>query len=490
MAAAARYVLALDEGSTGVRALVFDRDGRLVARRYREIAALYPRPGWVEHDAQAIWERTLEVARDALTAAGARGRDVAAIGVTGQRSTAVAWSRRSGRPLHAAISWQDLRTTERCAELAAQGHIAEPLAAATKLEWMVRNVDGVRKAVERGDALLGTLESWLVWKLSGGAVHVTDASFASATCLFDFFEKRWNAPLLDLLAIPSATLPEIHASSERYGETEQALFDEKVPIAGMAGDQQAAMFGQLCLDPGATKISYGTSAMADLNAGTSLLFSSNGAFPMVLWKLGDELHYCIEGVAITAGAALQWLRDGLGVLDAVADSDALARQVTDSGGVWAVPAFQGLGTPHLDREARASIGGLSRGSTRAHVVRAVLEGVGLRCAELFDALAADSPSGRPAVLRVDGGAAQNDFLMQFQSDVLGVPVERPEALEAAATGAAYLAGLGVGLWPDVDALRRIWRLGARFEPRMSADERELRRDRFRKHVAAVREVGS
>jgi glycerol kinase len=490
VAPAARYVLAIDEGSTGVRALVFDGDGRLVTRAYREIAATYPRPGHVEHDAQEIWERTLEVMRQALAQAGARGQDIAAIGITAQRSTAVAWSRSSGRPLHAALSWQDLRTTERCAELAAAGHIAEPLAAATKLEWIVRNVDSVRTALERGDALLGTIESWLVWKLSAGAAHVTDASFASATCLWDFFENRWSGPLLELMTIPQSALPEIRPSSDRYAETDDALLGASVPIAGMAGDQQAAMFGQLCLDPGMTKISYGTSAMADLNAGTSLLFSSNGAFPMVLWKLGGQLHYCLEGVAITAGAAIQWLRDGLGVIGSLAESDAVARQVADSGGVWAIPAFQGLGTPHLDRAARATIGGLSRGSTRAHVVRAVLEGVALRSAELFDALAADSPSAPPAVLRVDGGAAQNDFLLQFQSDVLGIPVERPEALEAAATGAAYLAGLAVGFWADLQSLQRVWRRGARFEPKMSAAERAERRDRFRKQVAAAREVGS
>ena len=485
-----RYVLALDEGSTGVRALVFDREGRLAARSYREIEATYPRPGWVEHDAEAIWRRTLEVAREALSAAGADARDVAAIGLTGQRSTAVVWSRADGRPLHPAISWQDLRTAERCAELAAQGHIAEPLAAATKLEWMARNVAEVRAAIAGGDALIGTLESWLVWKLSGGAVHVTDASFASATCLFDFFEKRWNTALLEVLDLPQSALPEIRPSSERYGATDAGVLGAPIAIAGLAGDQQAAMFGQLRLDAGATKISYGTSAMADLNAGTSLLFSSNGAFPMVLWKLGEQLHYCIEGVATTAGGAVQWLRDGLGLIRDVGDSEAIAREVADSAGVWAVPAFQGLGTPHLDRAARAVIGGLSRGSTRAHVVRAVLEGVALRSAEVFDALAADSPSGRPTVLRVDGGASQNDFLMQFQSDVLGVPVERPEVLESAAPGAAYLAGLAVGFWPDVETLGRIWRLGRRFEPKMSSTEREERRERFRKHVAAAREVGS
>jgi glycerol kinase len=485
-----KFVLAIDEGTTGVRALLFDENGRVAGRAYREVGASYPRVGWVEQDAQSIWERTVEVARSALAGAGAAGRDLAAIGVTGQRSTAVAWSRTTGRPLHAALSWQDLRTTERCAELAAEGHIAEPLTAATKLEWMMRNVEAVRSGVERGDALLGTLESWLLWKLSHGAVHVTDASFASATCLFDFFGTGWSEALLGVLGLPERALPEIRRSSERYGETEAGLFGAAVPIAGLAGDQQAAMFGQLCVDPGTVKISYGTSAMADLNAGTSLQFSSNGAFPMVLWKLGEELHYCLEGVAITAGAAIQWLRDGLGIVDSVGDTDAVARQVPDSGGVWAVPAFQGLGTPHLDRAARATIGGLSRGSTRAHVVRAVLEGVALRCAEVFDALAADSPSGRPTVLRVDGGAAQNDFLLQFQSDILGIPVERPATLEAAASGAAYLAGLAVGFWPDVESLQKIWQLGARFEPRMSAAEREDRRQSFHKRVAAVREVAS
>jgi glycerol kinase len=486
----ARYVLAIDEGSTGVRALLFDREGRAVSRAYLEVGASYPRPGWVEHDAMAIWQSALQVARAALAEAGASGGDLAAIGVTGQRSTAVAWSRSTGRPLCPALSWQDLRTVDRCVELLAEGHFVVSLAAATKLEWMVRNVPAVRAAVESGDARLGTLESWLVSKLCGGRVHVTDPSFASTTCLFDFLEKGWNGALLALLGLPAETLPEIRLSSERYADTETSLFGAAVPIAAIAGDQQAAMFGQLCLDPGSMKISYGTSAMCNLNAGTSLTLSSYGAFPLVLWGLGNELHYCLEGNAITAGASVQWLQHGPGILGSLEESDALARSVPDSGGVWVVPAFQGLGTPHQDPAARAAVGGLSRGSGRAHLVRAVLEGVALNCAEVFDALAADSPTGPPPVLYADGGAARNDFLLEFQSDVLGIPVERPETLEAAASGVAYLAGLAVGFWPDVESLRAIRRVGKRFEPKMSAAERAERRASFAKQVAAVRAVGS
>jgi glycerol kinase len=488
--ATARYVLAIDEGSTGVRALLYDRDGRTVAKAYLAIEASYPQAGWVEHDPIAVWQATISVARGALADAGAKGTDLAAIGLTGQRSTAVAWSASTSRPLAPAISWQDLRTAQRCAELLQEGHFVVVLGAASKFEWLAKHAPAVRAAVASGDARFGTLESWLVWKLSGGTVHVTDGSFASTTCLFDFLERRWNPALLDVLGVPEPLIPMIRPSSERYGETDASLFGAAIPIAAIAGDQQAAMFGELCLEPGSMKISYGTSAMCNLNAGTSLLLSTHGAFPLVLWGLGGELHYCLEGNAITAGASVEWLYHGLGTLGSLEESDALARSVPDSGGVWAVPAFQGLGTPHLDPAARAAIGGLSRGSGRGHVVRAVLEGVALRCAEIFDALVADWPTGPPNVLRADGGAARNDFLLEFQSDILGIPVERPETIEAAASGAAYLAGLAVGFWPDVDALAKIRRVGARFEPKMSADERAERRARFETQVAAVREVGS
>lgn len=486
--AAPRYVLAIDEGSSGVRALLFDREGRVVSRSYREVAAICPQPGRVEQDAELIWERTLEVARDAVARAGAAGHDLAAIGLTGQRSTAVVWDRSRGKPLHHALSWQDLRTVERCGKLLAEGHFVMPLAAATKLEWLIQNVPEVREAVRRGDALCGTIESWLVWKLSAERRHLTDASFASASGLYDHFAGGWSRPLIDVLGIPAHVLPEIRASSESYGNADPAWLGAPVPIAGMAGDQQAALFGQTCFDPGNAKTTYGTSAMVDLNVGQTPAFSSRGAYPLVAWKLGDETTFCLEGQAITAGAAIQWLRDGLGILGATAESDGVARTVADTGGAWAVPAFQGLGTPHLDSAARAALGGLSRSTTRAHVVRAVLEGIAFRCREVIEAVTADFPSARPTVLRVDGGAAANDFLLQFQSDILGIPVERPESLEAASSGAAFLAGLAVGFWPERSALRPIWRLGARFEPRMGEAEREERYARFQKIVSVIRQI--
>ena len=488
--AAPRYVLAIDEGSSGVRALLVDREGRVAARSYREILASCPAPGRVEQDADLIWERTLEVAREAVTRAGVAAADLAAIGITGQRSTAIAWNRRTGKPFYPAVSWQDLRTVERCGELLAEGHFVTPLAAATKVEWVMRNVPEAREAAARGEALCGTIESWLVWKLSGGRLHVTDASFASASGLYDLLERRWGSRLLAALGISETALPEVRASSEVYGSTDPRWLGAPVPIAGMAGDQQAALFGQTCFEPGTAKTTYGTSAMVDLNVGAAPALSSCGAYPLVAWKLGEETTYCLEGQSITAGAAVQWLRDALGIIASMAESDLLARSVADSGGVWAVPAFQGLGTPYLDPAARAALGGLSRGTTRAHVVRAVLEGIALRCREVVEAVSADSPAGRPKVLRVDGGAAANDFLLQFQSDILGIPVERPETLDAASIGAAFLAGLAVGFWSERAALQPIWRLGARFEPKMSETEREERYGRFQKIVTEIRQIGS
>lgn len=486
----ARWIVAVDEGTTGVRAIVVDEAGKVAGQAYREVGASYPRPGYVEQDPEALRDGSVQVAREALSRAAVAPGAVAALGITCQRSTAVAWSRKTGRPLHAALSWQDLRTAERCAELAAQGHFVTPFAAASKLEWMIRSVPAVRAAAASGDLLCGTLDAWLAWSLSGGACHVTDASNAATSGLYDFFGQRWNEALVSELGIPMSALPVIRASSERYGATDAGAFGVAMPIAGIAGDQQAAMFGQACFAAGGMKASYGTSAMIDLNAGHTPLLSSHGAFPLVLWKLGEETTYCLEGTAITAGASVQWLRDGLGVLASAEESAALASSVPDAGGAWFVPALQGLGTPYLDTTARAAIGGLSRGTTRAHVVRAVLEGVAHRCAEIVEALAADAGSPLPSALRADGGAAANDFLLQFQSDLLGVPVERPEMLDAAASGAAFLAGLAVGVWPDLASLERTWRLGRRFEPRMSSDERADRRGRFHRAVAAVREVGS
>ena len=483
-----RCVLAIDAGSTGVRAVVVDAAGRVGGQAYLELAASYPSPVRVEQDPAEIWRKTREVAAGAMAAAGVTGEEVAAVGLTGQRSTAVAWSRATGEPLHAALSWQDLRASKRSGELVAEGFFVTPQAAAVKLEWLAREVPEVRRAVERGEARLGTIESWLAARICGGDAGATDPSFASASGLYEFFEKTWNDALLDRLGFPAATLPPIHPSSGIVAPCDPAALGTAAPLAGIAGDQQAAMFGQACFEPGAMKTSLGTSAMVDLHAGTSPILSQYGAYPLVLWKLGDDTTYCLEGQAVTAGAAVQWLRDGLGIVRSAEETDALARSVPDTGGAWVVPAFQGLGTPHQDPSARAALGGLSRGTSRAQVVRAVLEGVAHRCREIVEALAADSPAGRPAVLRADGGAAANDFLLQFLSDVVALPVERPEMLDAAAVGAAFLAGLAVGFWPDLDALRATWRLGRRFEPRMSADEREARIERFRRAVAAVREA--
>lgn len=488
---AERFVLAIDDGSTGVRALVIDREGEVCGHAHRETEASYPVAGRVEQDAAAIWSSTVEVVGEAMRTAGANGPDLAAIGVTGQRSTAVAWSRRAGAPLHRAIGWQDLRGADRSADLLGEGHIVPAQAAATKFEWLVKNVEAVRGAHRTGDLLLGTVESFLVWKLTGGRTHATDVSFASATGLFDLLggSGDWNDSLLETLGLSRDLLPEIRSSSEVYGSSDPAVIGAEVPVAGLAGDQQAAMFGQCRFRPGEAKASYGTSTMIDLNVGSELVLSERGAWPMILWKLGEETSFLLEGSLLTAGAAIRWLRDGLGVLDAPAESEALARSVSDTGGVWVVPAWQGLGTPYQDAEARAAIGGVSLATTKAHLVRAVLEGIALRVAEIVESLAGDSPAGMPDVLRVDGGMAANDFLLQFQADVLGIPVERPEAVEAAAMGAAFLAGRAVGLWPGTDALERVWRPGRRFEPTLAGREREDRLGRFRRIVEATRVIG-
>jgi glycerol kinase len=485
---ARHLVLAIDAGSTGVRALVVDREGRVRGRGYREIASAYPLPGRVEQDPEAIARSSLEVAREALERAGARPAEIAALGLTGQRSTAVAWSRREDRPLAAALSWQDLRAARRCEELFERGFALPPIAAALKLEWLAKNSSEVREALRTGDACLGTLESWLLWRLSGGKSFATDPSFASATGLFDLPSGHFHRDLLAALDLPAGALPEIRPSSGDFGTTDPSLLGASIPLAGLAGDQQAAAFGQACFSAGDVKVSYGTAAILDVNVGASARLSSGGAYPLVLWEIPSGRQYCLEAQVSTAGAAVQWLRDGLGILETVADSDRIARSVSDTAGVWAVPAFQGLGTPHLRAGARAAFGGLSRGSTRAHLVRAVLEGIAFRCREAFEALLAGLHGASPDTLRADGQAAANDFLLQFQADVLGLPVERPSELEASATGAAFLAGLAAGVWEEPAEIARLRRVGARFEPRMSADEREERYARFRAVVERVREL--
>jgi glycerol kinase len=477
---AGRYVLAIDEGTTGVRALVVDSTGEIRGQAYLPIDTRYPGPGLVEHDAEKIWESTLQVIRGALGNARVAPGELAAVGVATQRATVVMWDAKTSRAVHTAISWQDQRTAARCEELQAQGHWVSPLASATKVEWLLAN------ASSNGACLrAGTIDSWLVWKLTGGRVHVTDPSNASCTGLYDYFGTGWDASLLGVLRIPEEILPHIVASSGTCGMTAASVLGAEIPVAGMAGDQQAAMFGQLCVEPGMVKATFGTSAMFNLHTGDSPAMPPPGTFPLVLWEVDGQRAYCLEGSAITAGAAIEWLAGGLGIIDIPADSDALARSVPDSGGVWAVPAFQGLGTPHMLPGARAVFGGISRATSRAHVARALLEGIAFRGREVLDTLVGAGLHTPLAALRVNGGAARNDFLMQALADVLGLPVERPTTIEAGAVGAGYLAGRAVGLWRDLESLYNTRRIDRVFQPAWSSAEREERWTRWQRGLQAA-----
>ncbi len=484
-------LLAIDAGTTGVRALLFDDQSRLLAAAYREVLPSYPQPGLVEHDPEQIWQGVQAVVTEALAGAGPDGvAALAGVGIANQRATAVVWERGSGRPVHPAIVWQDVRTAARVTELLDNGIFTNTMASATKIEWLLQHTPDGFTWAEAGELCFGTIDTWLAWKLSDGAAHVTDHSNASCTGLYDFALGGWDQSVLAALRIPEPLLPQIHFSSEVYAHTATPLLPRPVPIAGIAGDQQAAMFGELNTEPGSVKITYGTSAMIDVHVGDFPVLSQRGAYPSILCGRSGQRPYCLEGTAITAGAAVQWLRDGLGILAEPADSAALAASVPDSGGVWAVPAFQGLGTPYMDPNARAVIGGLSRGSSRAHVVRAVLEGIAFRSREVLDTLLEDAATPPPPVLRADGGAAGNDFLLQALADTLGIPVERPQVVQATGLGAAYLAGLAVGVWKDVDELRDRWRSGGRFDPRLSADERDSRFHLWQQALATARATAS
>ena len=477
-------VLAIDEGTTGVRAMVFDEHSVQRGAAYEEITAAYPRPGWVEQDPLHIWAATQRVIADALRAAKVKPGDLSAIGIGVQRATTVIWERATGLPIYPAISWQDSRTTERVTELLAQGIFTTAHASGTKLEWILRE-RGVTARAAAGELCFGTIDSWLVWQLSGGKAHISDHSNASCTGLYDFLGGGWDQSILAGIGLPEAVLPRIVESSGVAAETDPAVFGAAVPLSGIAGDQQAAMFGELCTDVGAVKITFGTSAMVDINTGEFPVLSQHGAYPLILWGIGGERRCCLEGTVVTAGAAVQWLRDGLGIIANAAECGPLAGSVADSGGVWAVPAFQGMGTPYMDLGARAVIGGLSRSTTRAHVVRAVLEGIAYRTAEVLDALLADTGTTPPARLRIDGGVAANDVFLQCLADSLGHPVERPETVQATALGAAYLAGMGAGVWSGIDDVRHAWRSGGVFEPRLSAAERAERLATWQRAVQAA-----
>jgi glycerol kinase len=466
-------ILALDQGTTSSRAIVFDESGAIRGSAQQEFRQIFPQPGWVEHDATDIWATQSGVMHEALAKANVGARDIAAIGITNQRETTVVWERATGRPIANAIVWQDRRTAGVCDELRAAGHeafiaaktglVIDAYFAGTKLKWLLDHVPGARERAARGELAFGTIDSWLIFQMTGGRVHVTDASNASRTLLFDIRRGDWDDDLLALLDIPRSVLPQVVASS---GVCAEATLDGvRVPIAGIAGDQQAALFGQACLTPGLAKNTYGTGCFLLLNTGTNAVASHNNLLTTVAWKRGDRLDYALEGSVFIAGAVVQWLRDGLQIIRSAADIEALAAGVADNGGVYFVPAFTGLGAPHWDPYARGSMFGLTRGTTGAHLARAALESIAFQSADVLDAMQKDAGITL-SELRVDGGAAANDLLMQFQADVLGVPVVRPKVLETTALGAAYLAGLAVGYWKSDADVAANWRVDRRFEPAM------------------------
>ncbi|MDP9178311.1 MAG: glycerol kinase GlpK [Gemmatimonadota bacterium] len=468
-----KYILALDQGTTSSRAIVFDHAGSIVSVAQKEFPQIFPKPGWVEHDPRDIWSTQAGVAAEALTKASVGAADVAAIGITNQRETTVVWDRATGEPIHNAIVWQDRRTANICDRLRAHnmdrmirrktGLVIDAYFSATKVQWILQNVKGARARAKAGELAFGTIDSWLVWNLTGGKVHVTDASNASRTMLYDISKGEWDDELLKLFGVPRSMLPEVRASSDIYGETK--LLGTPIPIAGIAGDQQAALFGQACTKPGMAKNTYGTGCFMLMNTGTKRIASKNNLLTTVAWRIGDRTEYALEGSIFIAGAVVQWLRDGLEFFRSAAEIEALAASVTDTGGVYLVPAFAGLGAPHWDQYARGTIVGLTRGSTKAHIARAALEGIVLQVMDVLKAMEADAGI-KLKELRVDGGASANDLLMQLQADVLNVPVVRPKVAETTALGAAYLAGLAVGYWKSQAEIAQQWQVDKRFKPTM------------------------
>jgi glycerol kinase len=471
-------ILAIDQGTTGTTCIVFDEQAQPVGRAYRELSQHFPRPGWVEHDAAEIWEVTRAVAGEALADAEVRPGELAAVGITNQRETVCVWDPVGGEPLHRAIVWQDRRTAERCEELRAAGHerlvrertglVLDPYFSGTKIEWLLQNVEGLRERARDGRAVFGTVDAWLIFKLTGE--HATDPSNASRTMLYDIAAGRWDPELLALLDVPERALPRVGASAGMLGVTKpEALHGHEVPVAGVAGDQQAALFGQACVDPGMGKNTYGTGSFALLNTGFTAPEPAPGLLSTVAWGIGGSTAYALEASIFVTGAAVQWLRDGLGVIEHASDTEALAATLQGNDGVYFVPALTGLGSPHWDPYARGTIVGLTRGTGRAHLARATLEAIAYQTVDALEAMGRASPEPL-SELRADGGATVNRWLMQFQADVLGVPVVVPEIAETTALGAAYLAGVGVGAW-TVSDVREGWREGARYEPRMGEDER-------------------
>ncbi len=495
----ARFIIAIDQGTTGSTVLVLSERAEVIGRASQEFPQHFPQPGLVEHDVEEIWASIESCLGSALKDAGVAAADCAAIGITNQRETTMLWERGSGRAIHHAIVWQDRRTAPRCAELEAAGHgplfrertglVLDPYFSGTKVEWLLDNVEGARARAESGELAFGTIDCFVANRLSGGELHITDVTNASRTLLYDIKAGRWDEGLCDLLRVPTSVLPEVRASSEVYGHTKGlSALPDGIPIAGIAGDQQAALFGQTCFADGEAKCTYGTGAFILMNTGDEARASDNGLLTTVAWRIGDRTTYALEGSAFVAGSAVQWLRDQLGIIKSAPEVEALASQVDSCEGVTFVPALTGLGAPHWDPDARGLISGLTRGTSAAHIARATLEGIAFQIADLGEAMAQDAgrPMGR---LRVDGGASMNALLMQFQADLLNVAVDRPSCVETTALGAAYLAGLAVGVFGDLEEIARVHDVERTFEPDMGEDARKQHLDRWREAVARTRSTG-
>ena len=486
-----KYIMALDAGTTSNRCILFDKEGKVCSIAQKEFTQIFPRPGWVEHDADEIFSTQMEVAKQAMANIGATAADVAAIGITNQRETTVVWNRFTGRPVYHAIVWQCRRTASFCDELVNEGLtdsirqktglVIDPYFSGTKIRWILEHVPGARDQAENGELLFGTVETWLIWKLTGGKVHVTDYSNASRTMLFNINTLHWDEEILARLDIPVSMLPEAKPSSCIYGYTDALLFGAPIPISGAAGDQQAALFGQVCFTPGDSKCTYGTGAFLLMNTGSHPIFSKNGLVTTIGWGLNGEVTYALEGSIFVAGAAIQWLRDELRFIESAADSEYMARKVPDTNGCYVVPAFTGLGAPYWDAYARGAVLGLTRGVNKYHIVRATLDSITYQVNDVLSAMEADSGI-KLSALKADGGAAANNYLMEAQADVCGAPVLRPKCVETTAMGAAYLAGLAVGYWADTDEIRQNWAIERTFTPEITEQDRIMRIRGWKKAV--------
>ena len=476
-----KYVMALDAGTTSNRCILFDKSGKIISIAQKEFTQYFPQPGWVEHDADEIWSTQLGVAVEAMSKVGASAEDIAAIGITNQRETAIVWDKKTGEPVCRAIVWQCRRTAAYCDQLKEQGYtdmirektglIIDAYFSGTKIRWILDHVEGAREKAEKGELLFGTVETWLIWKLTKGRVHVTDYSNASRTMLFNINTLEWDQEILDLLQIPKAMLPEPMPSSCMYGHTDPSYFGGPIPIGGAAGDQQSALFGQVCFHPGAAKNTYGTGCFLLMNTGEKPVFSQNGLVTTIAWGLDGKVEYALEGSIFVAGAAIQWLRDEMRLIDSAADSEYMAGKVKDTNGCYVVPAFTGLGAPHWDPYARGTIVGITRGVNKYHIIRATLESLAYQVNDVLGAMEADSGISLTS-LRVDGGASANDFLMQTQADIIGAPVKRPRCIETTAMGAAYLAGLATGYWKSREEVKENWAIDQVFEPAIDEEERK------------------